>query len=66
MRAHDPVALIVLAQFSIVVRKFQSRWWLWKWDRMLLQAVDNALSEEEKRRFDWHPEKLQDLLESIS
>jgi len=66
MRAHDPVALIVLAQFSIVVRKFQSRWWLWEWDRMLIQAVDNALPEEAKRRFDWHPEKLRELLESIS
>lgn len=54
LKAHKPVALIILAHYSLVVRCYRYTWWLSNWSDILINAVDNALSQESKHIFGWH------------
>jgi hypothetical protein len=65
LRAHQPQALIILAQFSIVVRIFNHLWWLEGWDHILLHAVDEALSTEDKKQYRWSLADMQRVLDKL-
>lgn len=56
----------MLAQFSITVKSFERYWWLLKWDQMIVRAVDHALSDDAKKRYNWNAVEMQHLLDSIN
>ncbi|KAH9820420.1 GAL4-like Zn(II)2Cys6 (or C6 zinc) binuclear cluster DNA-binding domain [Teratosphaeria destructans] len=65
LQALQGQALVMLAQFSFVLRRFRFLWWLDGWDSILLQAVDQCLTEADKRRFHWSVSEMQRLLDFV-
>lgn len=63
LKAHQPEALVILAHYSLIVRANKARWWIGGWDDMLLSAVDEAMTVEDKIRLDWSVEKMRRLLD---
>ncbi|KAF2767282.1 hypothetical protein EJ03DRAFT_158320 [Teratosphaeria nubilosa] len=65
LQALQGQALVILAQFNFVLRRFRFLWWLDGWDSILLQTVDQCLTEADKQRFNWSVSEMQRLLDFV-
>ncbi|RMY90169.1 hypothetical protein D0861_03799 [Hortaea werneckii] len=63
LKAHQPEALVVLAHYAIVMQAYRRRRWIGNWADILVEAVDQALSEADKSRLNWSVEGMQQLVE---
>lgn len=62
LRIHEPISLVILAHYAMVIRRFpQSAWWLRGWSEALIRAVDQELRTEEKQTLDW-PRRLEFIM----
>lgn len=50
---HEVESLLVLSHYSVVLGTPSYRWWSSNWDSILLQAIDKALPEADKKAVDW-------------
>jgi hypothetical protein len=50
---HEVDALLVLSHYSVVLGASNHRWWSADWDSILLQAIDKALPEVDKKLAEW-------------
>ncbi|KAI4744479.1 hypothetical protein E4T50_05163 [Aureobasidium sp. EXF-12298] len=50
---HKVDALLVLSHYSVVLGASGHRWWSADWDSILLQAIDKALPEVDKKLAEW-------------
>ncbi|KAE8422827.1 putative Zn(II)2Cys6 transcription factor [Aspergillus pseudocaelatus] len=54
IKRHQPVALLILAHYAILLAQFNGHsWWLSGWSDHLLEAVDHILEDSDKTRLDW-------------
>lgn len=52
-KAHEPVGLVLLAYYSLVLSTYQQIWWRQDWSDGLIKAVDSALSPENQVALGW-------------
>jgi hypothetical protein len=50
---HEVDALLVLSHYSVVLGAPSWRWWTADWDSILLQSIDKALPEVDKKLAEW-------------
>jgi hypothetical protein len=50
---HEVDALLVLSHYSVVLGAPSHKWWTADWDSILLQAIDKALPEVDKKLAEW-------------
>ncbi|KAK5124993.1 hypothetical protein LTR85_001183 [Meristemomyces frigidus] len=62
LKEHDSRALVILSQYSIILRAFHKRWWIGSWDRSLISAIDEAMPESDRKQMNWRIEELEHLL----
>lgn len=62
LKKHDGRALLILAQYTIILRAFKERWWLCSWDRMLLSAIDKVMPEPDRLLLNWCMDDMEHLL----
>lgn len=63
LKAHQPEALVILAHYAIVMQAYRRRRWIGNWADILVEAVDQALSEADKARLNWSVEGMRQLVE---
>ncbi|KAE8147987.1 hypothetical protein BDV25DRAFT_159198 [Aspergillus avenaceus] len=44
LQEHDPLALVILAHYCVVLHQLRKRWWISSWGRLVLDAVVETLS----------------------
>ncbi|RMY55743.1 hypothetical protein D0863_13213 [Hortaea werneckii] len=63
LKADQPEALVILAHYAIVMQAYRRRRWIGNWADILVEAVDQALSEADKARLNWSVEGMRQLVE---
>ncbi|KAI7004564.1 hypothetical protein KC355_g8659 [Hortaea werneckii] len=63
LKAHQPEALVILSHYAIVMQAYRRRRWIGNWADILVEAVDQALSEADKARLNWSVEGMRQLVE---
>uniref|UniRef100_A0A093V6L3 Putative oxidoreductase n=1 Tax=Talaromyces marneffei PM1 TaxID=1077442 RepID=A0A093V6L3_TALMA len=58
MRDHQPMALVALAHFCILLHRVSDRWWVESWPRLLLQSIHDQLDVSWREHIRWPMEAL--------
>ncbi|KAL1306415.1 hypothetical protein AAFC00_005120 [Neodothiora populina] len=53
LKAHDPIALLLFAHYSLILSAYEQIWWLGDWKAELIKAVDSTLSPGDKEAVKW-------------
>jgi len=53
VRSHDPIALIVLAYYAVMVTMRPDAWWMCEWPRLLMARIDELLGLEWEYLLRW-------------
>ncbi|MCJ1383311.1 hypothetical protein MMC17_006424 [Xylographa soralifera] len=54
----EPLALAILAHYGVVINNSRHCWWFGTWGRWIIDAVDEALTEEWQPSIQWPKEKI--------
>ncbi|KAL3446098.1 hypothetical protein BJX65DRAFT_309337 [Aspergillus insuetus] len=53
LRVHEPLALVILAHFCVVLYWLRERWWVARWGERVLQEIVGVLGPRWKGRVSW-------------
>ncbi|KAF9884995.1 hypothetical protein FE257_000818 [Aspergillus nanangensis] len=53
VRGRDPVALVILAHYSVILHRLRDRWWVSSWGQRVLMGILDILSADWKPSIDW-------------
>ncbi|KAH8595056.1 hypothetical protein B0O99DRAFT_623097 [Bisporella sp. PMI_857] len=53
VKTHEPVAIMIFAHWAILLRQYQTVWWISGWPDAIVSAVEGILSESDKVCLGW-------------